>query len=239
MNHIVRNKRFLKSLICFSCLFVLNDCSKPAAPVISSSLERSAAGGASKKVTEGNRLLMESLQKPTAPFHISYKAQENINSKYPMDKTAKPEVGPVDLEADLSPDEMSLINASGTKKTERKAKKGDEGNWAFAQLELLGPIMKTGMVLAIGQAVARPSGSDNVGSMSADKYDFDSTTATGAQKMGIDMARSMLTNIQTTKGTVWIDKGSGRMVKFYIDADYADKNNNTWKEHYEGEITPK
>jgi hypothetical protein len=191
------------------------------------------------KLTNCTKLLMDSMEKPSAPFHFSYKAQENINPKYPMDKTAKPEVGPVELEADISPDEIDTTAVRGGKKTESKVKKTDAGGLALAQLELIGPTTSTGILLAFGQLAARPSGSDSVGGVAADKYDFDTSTAVGTNRAALDIAKSMLTNIQNTQGTVWLEKTSGKLVKFNINADYADKNGNSWKEHYEGEVTPK
>jgi len=192
-----------------------------------------------KKFQDCTKLLMDSLQKPTAPYHFSYKAQENINPKFPMDKTAKPEVGPVELEGDFSPDEISLTSVRGKEKTEHKAAKTDQLAWSMTALDTSGPILSTGMMLAFGQLVAQSSGSDSVGGVPADKYDFDTSSATGSTKAGLDIAKAMLTNIQSTKGTVWIEKSTGKLVKFNIDADYADKNSNSWKEHYEGVVTPK
>jgi hypothetical protein len=49
----------------------------------------------------------------------------------------------------------------------------------------------------------------------------------------------MLTNVKDSRGTAWIAKDSGELVKFNIDTDYVDKNGHAWKEHYEGEVTPK
>lgn len=182
---------------------------------------------------------MESLQNPTAAYHFSYKAQENINPKFPRDKTAKPDVGPVELDGDFAPDTINMTSIRGKEKTEHKAAKTDQLAWSMSALDLSGPILSTGILLAFGQLVAQPSGSDTVGGVASDKYDFDTSTATGTTKAGLDIAKGMLTSIQSTKGTVWLEKSTGKLVKFNIDADYADKNANSWKEHYEGVVTPK
>jgi hypothetical protein len=192
-----------------------------------------------QKLTKSSSLLMETLQKPTAAYHFTYSAQENINTKYPRDTTAKPEVGPVALDIDLTPDQLNMSSVRGKEKKNQKIAKSDQLNWAMANLELIGPVTSTGMMLAFGQLVAQPSGSESAGGVDADKYTFDTSTASGTVKTGMDIAKSMITNIDNTKGTVWLDKATGTLVKFNIDADFADKNSNAWKEHYEGELTKK
>lgn len=242
MPTVFRGKRFLRgiaSLLCLVMICLWAACKRHPSPVSSALRERAMGSDTSKKLQNCTKLLMDSLEKPTSPFHFSYKAQQNINSKYPMDKTAKPEVGPVELQADVSPEELDITETRGGKRSEHKAKKSDEAAWAFAQLDLLGPLTNTGFVLAFGQLVARPAGSDTVGGVATDKYDFDTSTATGSTKVSLDIAKGIITNIQSTKGTVWLDKSTGRLVKFNLDGDFADKAGHAWKEHYEGEVAPK
>jgi hypothetical protein len=228
-------------LVCLVVVAFAAGCSKGPSPTPTSSLSREHASSsdASQRIQHCTKLLMDSMQKPTAPFHFSYKGQENLNPKYPLDKKAKPEVGPVELEADISLEEIDLTSLRGEKKNELKAKRSDEGAWAFAQLDLVGPVTNTGILLAFGQAVARPAGSDTVGGVATEKYVFDTSTATGPTKSALEMAKTMMTNIKDTKGVVWLDKATGRLTKFNIDAEYSDKAGNSWKEHCEGEVTPK
>ncbi len=222
-----------------AALALLASCSKRSSTTSFGRTERPTTNEASQKLQSCTKLLMDSMEKPTTHFHFSYRAQENINAKYPMDKAAKPEIGPVTVEAEVSPDEIDVTSTRDKQTSAHKAKKADAGAWAFAQMDLLGPMTGTGILLAFGQAVARPGGSESVGGFAADKYDFDTSTATGSTKAGLDMAKAMITNIDNTKGTVWVDKATGRLTKFNMDADFKDKAGNTWKEHYEGEVTPK
>ena len=205
----------------------------------SAGVGRAAPSDTKQKLQGCTKLLLDSLEKPTAPYHLSYKAQENINLKYPRDAAAKPEVGPVELEADISPDQINLTSVRGKQKTEHKAAKTDQLAWSMANLELIGPVTSTALMLAFGQMVAQPAGSGTAGGVSADKYEFDTATATGSTKAGLDIARGMITNLQSTKGTVWLEKSTGKLVKFDIDASFADQHSNSWQEHYEGEVTPK
>jgi hypothetical protein len=205
--------------------------SAPATGVSAQSDARRLSGGANK--------LIDAMNKPTKSFHFSFQGQENINGKYLRDRTQAPEVGPVDLQADVSPDELNLTETRGQTKKVAKAKKGDEMNWAMAQLALIGVMTSPNFTIAIGSTVASSPSNDMVGTTLADKYTFDTTTATGSQKMALDVTRAMLTSIKECKGTAWIAKDSGELVKFNLDADCLDKNAHSWKEHYEGEVTPK
>jgi hypothetical protein len=192
-------------------------------------------------LTDANRLsdgagkLIDAMKKPTGSFHFSFKGQENIGK----DKTQPPHMGPVALQADISPGEINLTETRGSTTTPTKAKKGDELNWGMANLATLGVMTSPDLVIAVGSAVTAPPSADLVGATPADKFTFDTTAATPSQKMRLDAARMVLTTIQDCKGTAWIAKDSGLLIKFNIDAEYLDKNNHAWKEHYEGEVTPK
>ena len=212
-----------------------------ATPSTAVGVQRAAApaNDIKQKLSRCTSLLMESFQKPTASYHFSYKAQENINPKFPRDKAAKPEVGPVEVEADISPDQLNLASVRGKQKTDHKAANTDQLGWSMANLELIGPVTSTGMMLAFGQMVAQPAGSGTAGGVDADRYDFDTNTATGPTKTGMDIARAMITNLQSSKGTVWLEKSTGKLVKFDIDANFADSQSNAWMEHYQGEVSLK
>jgi hypothetical protein len=214
---------------------------RSSTPVSSGSAraDRAASNDTRRRFSDCTRLLMESLTAPAAPYRFAYKAQENINPKFPSDKTAKPEVGPVEVVADSTGDEISITTVRGKKKTEHKAAKTDQLAWSMATLELIGPVVGTGVLLAFGQPVAQMAGSDTVGGVAVDKYDFDTSTATGSTKAGLEIAKSMLTSLQSTKGTIWLEKSTGKLVKFNIDADFADRNTTSWKEHHEGEVVPR
>ena len=192
-----------------------------------------------RRLGSGANKLLDAMSKPTQSFHFSFQGQENINDKYPMDKTQAPKVGPVTLEADISPEENDIVETRGETKTTSKAKKADALNWSMGNLTLLGVMTSVNFSIAVGSTVASPPASDLVGTTLADKYTYDTTLANPTQKMALDVARSMLTSIKESKGAAWIAKDTGMMVKFNIDTDYLDKNGQAWKEHYEGQVTPK
>jgi len=226
----------------FALVAALVGCKSNPAPVKiegSASAARASAQSDARRLSAGANKLIDAMSKPTKSFHFSFQGQENISEKYLRDKTQAPEVGPVDLQADISPDELNLTETRGQTKKATKAKKGDEMNWAMAQLSLIGAMTSPNFTIAVGSTVASSPSNDIVGTTLADKYTFDTATATGSQKMALDVARAMLTNVQNCRGTAWIAKDSGELIKFNLDADYLDKNAHAWKEHYEGEVTPK
>ncbi len=110
---------------------------------------------------------------------------------------------------------------------------------ALANMTLLGLMTNVNFSIAVGSTVSSLPSSDMLGTSLADKYTFDTKQANPSQKMGLDVARGMLAPIQESAGTAWIARNSGLLVKFNIDTDYLDKNGHAWKEHYEGEVTPK
>ena len=188
-----------------------------------------------KRLSDGANKLIDAMSKPTGPFQFSYKGRENLNE----DRTRLPQVGPVALHADVSPEEINLTQTRGSTTKTTKAKKGDETNWDMANLTTLGVMTSPNLVIAMGSAVASPPSTDLVGATLADKFSFDTTAATPSQKLRLEAARMVLTTIKDCKGTAWIAKDSGLLIKFNIDADYLDRNNHAWKEHYEGDVTPK
>lgn len=192
-----------------------------------------------RRLSDGANKLMDAMNKPTTSFHLSFQGQENINDKFLRDQTQQPQIGPVALQAEISPEEIDVTEMRGTTNKTTKAKKGDDMNWAMANLATLGAMTSPNLVIAVASSVAAPPTTDLVGTTPADKFTFDTTTATPEQKMGLDAARMVLSTIKDCKGTAWIAKDSGLLIKFNIDANYLDKNNRAWKEHYEGEVTPK
>jgi hypothetical protein len=192
-----------------------------------------------RRLSDGANKLIEAMNKPVGAFHFSFKGQENINTRGAQDKSGKPVIGPVSLEADVSPLEIDLKEKHGGTLKPTQAKRDDEMNWKMAHLAILGVMTSPNLVIAVGSNVAGPPGNDLVGTMMTDKYSFDTTTATGAQKRAFDLARLVLPSIKDCKGTAWIAKDSGELVKFDVDAAYLDQNGHAWNEHYEGVVVPK
>lgn len=187
-----------------------------------------------RKFGEAAPNLMKALTEPTEALHFSYKAQAQVNPKYPMDAGAKPEVGPLGMEADVSPDVVTYEASKGDKKDTKSAKKEDQLAWSLAKLPLMGPMMNVSMLLAYGSPAARSA--DGV------TWTFDSRTMGAAERTGMAMAQSMLrgkVKVEQIYGTLSIDPASGRLATFSLDVEMKDEAGNAWKEHHEGKAGKK
>jgi len=127
-----------------------------------------------KRLSNGANKLVDAMNKPVRSFHFSFQGQENLSA----DKTKPPQVGPVTLQADISPEEIKLTETRGATTKTSKARKGEEMNWAMANLTTLGVITGPDFVIALGSSVSSPPSTDLVGSTLADMFSFDTTTAT-------------------------------------------------------------
>jgi hypothetical protein len=195
----------------------------------------------SKKVGDGVKLLMDSIDKPQTSIHFSYQARENLNPKFPSQTGSQPAMGTAAVEADITPDAVDVIETRGGKRTETKANKSDPA-FGLAKLPVLGAMLEVTFPLAIGGAAAQSAGSDTVGSVATDKFDIDTTTASAATQAGISTLAAMLggkVKIKSVKGAVWLEKSSGRIVKFNLDSDLGTQDGQSWQEHHEVVVTPK
>ncbi len=223
-------------------LFLAGCATKPSGTISASRERAMGRGDASRKLGDGIKLLMDSVSKPTGAFHFSYKGQKNINPKFPQTPNAKPEVGPFEIEADVSADELAISETKGKEKKTTKAMKTDQLGYPMAQLELTGALLDPSFTLAFGGIVARSAGSETVEGVAADKYEFDSTTAPATAKASMETAMAMLggkVKFKSVKGTAWTDKATGRLVKLNVDSELTDQAGDNWKEHDEFVVSPK
>jgi hypothetical protein len=201
----------------------------------------SGAAEDSKKVTDGIKLLMDSLDKPQAPFHFSYQANENMNPKFPMTDGELPKLGPVTVEADLSADQVSVTENRAGKQTETKATKSDM-SFGLAKLGVMGCMLEVTFPLAYAGPTAEAAGSDAVGGVPADKFNMDTTTANASTQAALAMLGGMLNGkikVKSVKGSAWLEKSTGRLVKFDLNTDLSTQDGHTWQEHYAAVLTPK
>lgn len=189
----------------------------------------------SKRLINGADRLIAAMNKPTEPFHVSFKSRENLVG----DKSKPPQMGAVNLQADLSPLFLNLIATRGGIVKTVTARQGDETNWGAAHVTALGVLTNLNFVIALGATVAPPPSTDLVGKVVADKFVFDTAVTLPGQALGLEAARAVQPAIKDCRGTAWIAEQSGVLVKFNVDAEYEDQYDHTWEEHYEGEVTPK
>jgi len=239
--HIHRSR--ITGMACLAMAGLMVGCQRsapqaPTAQQVPQQVSHPAANTPSKILSKSGKILLDSMQHPKTPFHYSYTGQQNVNDRYAFDKSVKPQVAAVTLEADLSPDEVRITSMRGAKHEDRAAKKSDDLGWSEAQLSLIGNVTGPTMDIDLTASLAAPDGAEPVGGVAADKFKFDSSTLTPAQKSQFDIIKS-IGHIKDMKVTAWVAKDSGELVKFSIDQSNADDRGNTWEEHYEGEVKPK
>lgn len=235
----------LTTLIALAAMVLAMGCGRKQAvspEAGASSIISAVANQAAADPAKGANALLQAATEPTRAFHFSYRAQSQINPKFPNDPEAKPEVGPVTLEAEISPEEITLDSVRGTKKTKTVAQKVKELDWAMIKLGLLGPLSDVSMTLAFASSAMRLVGPGVEGGMPVDLFAFDTRTASPAQKAGMAAAMGLLggrLKHEAIYGTAAVEKATGLLVKFSMDSELKDTKGNVWKEHHEGEVTPK
>jgi hypothetical protein len=188
-----------------------------------------------QRLNDGASKLIDAMKTPSESFHFSFEAEENLTS----DQSEPPDVGNVALEADITPEVIHMKETRGKETKATNAESSDEVKWEMAHMTMVRLMSNPMLVIAVGASIANPPSEDLVGSIAADKFVFDTASElTPAQKVGLGRARTVVSSIQSCKGTAWIAKDSGELVKFNIDAEYQDKNAQAWHEHFEGVVIP-
>jgi hypothetical protein len=239
---VLLERGWIAGMACLAVAGLLAGCKSSAPPTATTEAtatqraSRPTANTVSERLRKSTKILTAAMDHPKTPFHYSYKGQQNVTEHYAFNKTLKPQVGTVTMEADVSPDEMIITSMWGGKKEDHNAKKSDEFGWGGAQLSLMANVTEPVQWIDVLAGFATEAGSDTVGGVAADKFTFDSSTVTAAQKFEYDAVMPSL--CKAIKVAAWVAKDSGELVKFTIDESIADERG-AWEEHREGEVTPK
>jgi hypothetical protein len=191
-------------------------------------------------ISNASKLVMDGINKPTAPMHLSYSGQENINPNFPTTAGSKPQVGPLLIQADVAPAKVSVTTTTGTTKQTLAGDSTNVMNMANARMQLVMALLPANITLAFGSAAAQPAGSESVGAVSADRYDVNTATASPSAQAGFQAAAAMFgrqEKVQSVKGSVWVDKATGRLVKMSLDTQLTDTLGDKWTEHREMLVT--
>jgi hypothetical protein len=235
-----------KTLIAASALLIiagLTSCtSKPAAHAASTS-----STTATTQPRNGDDLqaamdkLEESIHKPSAPFHVSFKKSDSDGFTY-------------ECEADIS-----AAGITGQQIDSNPATKvGDDifpANTRTRQLNGTpygSPNFQTAYVgismaylnghIGDAQQGVKYVGDEQTGGYDTRHYDFDLTGVDATIKRAMTMGNSMgmrQTKGYNMKGSAWIAKDDGRMVKFSLDNIYTFADGKSSDTHFEGTITQK
>jgi hypothetical protein len=185
--------------------------------------------------------LEESIHKPSVPFHASFKKSDSDGFTY-------------ECEADISPAGITGQQIDSNPVT----KVGDDVFPANTRTRQLNgtpygsPNFQTaygGISMAylnghIGDAQAgvKYVGDEQTGGYDARHYDFDLTGVDATIKRAMTIGNSMgmrQTKDYNMKGSAWIAKDDGRMVKFSLDNIFTFADGKTSDTHFEGLVTKK
>jgi zinc-ribbon domain len=190
----------------------------------------------------------DDILKPTSSFHLSFRKSESDGTSFSLEEDVTPSAL-TGQETQVYPKTQS--NPGGTKVFPRNAAEGTH-DWQMTassiQLAYLNPLE-----IRDAQDSVKYVTDEQAGGYDARRYDFDLSQLPASAKAGTVMAGKLLGGVVNSatggghavmkdynvKGSVWLAKDDGRMVKFTYDyiTTYTDGSQKI--SHHEGLVTRK
>ncbi len=186
--------------------------------------------------------------KPTSAFHLSFRKANSDGTSYSLEEDVTPSAM-TGQETQVMP--KTQTDPGGTRVFARNATAGTH-EWIMTanaiQLAYLNP-----MDIRDAQDSVKYVANEQVGGYDARRYDFDLAQLPASAKAGTVMAGKWLGGVvngatggghavmkdYNVKGSVWIAKDDGRMVKFSYDYTTIYSDGSQKSTHYEGLVTRK
>lgn len=162
------------------------------------------------------------IQKPSAPFHWSYKKHVST-------------FGDADWEADVTPDSITGMIADSSGSRPVHGVRTDGTGWNTAVLVLAGPLPASTFALVNNSSATMRAGTEKVDGQDTIKYSIDTVRDTPADA---SLIRSVLGPNGFIKGVAWVTS-EGCPVKFVLDVEQHTNDGRVEKEHYEEAMTKK
>lgn len=173
------------------------------------------ANGAGAHIDVG--CMLGQVEKPTEPFHYSYKYSDASRS--------------LDDEADVTPDAVDIVFKDSAGSRSLHATRSDENSWNNALLSL-SSLAFTGMTGRLGGLEGMSAivnrGTEAVNGYQATKYSIDTTSANSSDRQTIE---TLFGAGSYDKGTVWMGQ-DGCAVKLVLD-EGINLPNGVEKRHFE------
>jgi hypothetical protein len=240
---------------CFYIAYRLKNKAKQYSAVLneapSSSQTNPASGSAMPDLANAMTRLGDSIQKPTSSLHVSLKKASSEGFTYSFEADVSPN-NITGQETDVSPQSRTgSTESGGTTVFPRNATGVGTPQWVTTvgavELAYLNPTMN-GMRDA--QAGMKYVGDEQTGGYDARRYDFDLASAPPSAKLPTLLAGKWLGSVAggvtgkhvtlkdyNVKGSAWLAKDDGRMVKFQYDYISMFDNGTQNVTHYEGMVT--
>ena len=186
--------------------------------------------------------LQDSLGKPAGPFHLSLKksGSDGFTTQCEADVSSGGILGKM---TDFAP--MTKVGSdtfpAHTNVRELKGTPLGSQEWGYARGNIIGAYLNGH--IGDAQEGVKYVGDEQMGGYDARHYDFDLANVDATIKKAMNLGNAMPGMRQTKnfnmKGSAWIAKDDGRMVKFAYDTTYTFADGSTDTTHYEGVVTKK
>ena len=184
--------------------------------------------------------LTNAIEKPASPFHLSLKKSESSGLQYECEADVS-STGIVGRQTDHSPEVKMGTDVFPANSRVRQLSGTPPGslNWSTVR----GGIEMTYLSGHIGDAQegVKYAGDAQTGGYDAQRYDFDLAGIDATIKRGMGVGNAVGAGRQVKafniKGSAWIAKDSGEMVKFQYDTIYSFSNGESETIHYDGAVS--
>jgi hypothetical protein len=185
--------------------------------------------------------LQASLEKPASAFHASFKKSGTDGFSYQCEADVSSE-GITGQQTDFSPATKvgGDLFPANTRTRQLNGTPYHSQGWytvygGISMAFLNGHIRDA-------QPGVKYAGDEQTGGFDARRYDFDLTGVDADIKKAMNIGNAMglrQTKDYNVKGSAWIAKQDGRMVKFYLDNIYTFADGKLEGTHFEGNVTQK
>jgi len=208
-------------------------------PSAASAVNASAKSGL-PDLAQAMETLTNAIEKPPAPFHLSLKKSESNGLLYECEADVSSN-GIVGQQTDHSPEvKMGTdVFPANTRVRQLSGTPAGSLNWSTVR----GGIEMTYLNGHIGDAQegAKYVGEEQTGGFIVRRYDFDLAGVDATIKRAMGVGNAIGTGRQVKdfnmKGSAWIAKDTGEMVKFQYDTIYSFSNNEGETIHYDGAVS--
>ena len=185
--------------------------------------------------------LDDSLHKPTVPFHVSFKKSSSDGFIYQCEADVSPG-GITGQQTDISPTTHIGDDVFPASTRVRPLNGTPYGSPDFT-------MVYSGMAMAYlnshirdAQPGVKYAGDEQTGGYDARRYNIDLTGVDADIKKAMNLANTLgagHSKDYNVKGTAWVAKEDGRMVKFSFDNIFTFADDKTSSTHFEGAVTRK
>ncbi len=208
---------------------------------------RTATAAPAAKAAAGDDLqaamdkLEESIHKPTAPFHASFKKSDSDGFSYECEADVSAE-GINGQQTDSNPTTKMGNDVFPANTRTRQLNGTPYGSSNFQMVYGNISMAYLNGHIRDAQPGVKYVGDEQTGGYVARHYDFDLTGVDADIKKAMEVGNALglrQTKDYNVKGSAWISKDDGRMVKFSFDNIYTFADGKTSDTHFEGMITKK